>query len=73
MLETQQMGMQVRLNDPLVVTRTTAEQRANAYIPDGELMLPKPYGAHAPMKPTNENTNAYRFYKRPQVEEINFD
>jgi hypothetical protein len=40
--------------DPAVaatVTRTTAEPRPNAYIPD-DLGIPKPYGGMAPFKPT---------------------
>lgn len=33
-------------------TRTTAEPRVNAYIPEDEHGLPKAYGTHAPFKPT---------------------
>merc|ERR1711977_631305 len=33
-------------------TRTTAEPRVNAYIPDGEYGLPKAHGSHAPFMPT---------------------
>merc|ERR1719386_661245 len=33
-------------------TRTTAEPRVNAYIPEDEHGLPKAYGQHAPFKPT---------------------
>lgn len=33
-------------------TRTTAEPRVNAYIPEGEFGLPKAYGAYAPFMPT---------------------
>ena len=73
MLETRKLALENHRNDPTVVTRTTAEQRPNAYIPDGDIMLPKPYGAHPPLKPTSENNNAYRFFKRPKVEEISFD
>lgn len=34
------------------MTRTTAEPRVNAYIPEDEHGLPKAYGNHAPFKPT---------------------
>lgn len=34
------------------VVATTAEARPNAYVPDGELGVPKPYGNHAPFRPT---------------------
>ena len=45
---------------------TTAEPRPNAYIPegDGELPLPKPYGAHAPFKPS-EPGSSMRHIKKP--------
>jgi len=33
-------------------TRTTAEPRVNAYIPEEEHGLPKAYGNNAPFKPT---------------------
>merc|ERR1712072_44144 len=33
-------------------TRTTAEPRVNAYIPEDEHGLPKAYGVNAPFKPT---------------------
>merc|ERR1719162_564088 len=33
-------------------TRTTAEPRVNAYIPEDEHGLPKAYGLNAPFKPT---------------------
>ncbi|RNF05777.1 coiled-coil flagellar protein, move backward only 2 [Trypanosoma conorhini] len=45
---------------------TTAEQRPNAYIPDDELGVPKPYGALVPFKPT-PTLQSSRFY-RGQVE-----
>jgi hypothetical protein len=54
--------------------RTTAEQRANAYIPEGDLELPKPYGVHAPFKPTLAvQGNVSRFYRKPQLRELDFD
>eukprot|EP01063_Lacrimia_lanifica_P022271 TRINITY_DN29915_c0_g1_i1.p1 TRINITY_DN29915_c0_g1~~TRINITY_DN29915_c0_g1_i1.p1 ORF type:complete len:968 (+),score=513.92 TRINITY_DN29915_c0_g1_i1:108-3011(+) len=73
MLSSRQTVLAQAQNEPAVVTRTTAEQRPNAYIPDGDLMIPKPYGAHAPLKPTSEARNAHRFYKKPVVQEISFD
>jgi len=36
---------------PAQITRTTAEPRPNAYIPD-DIGIPKPYGALAPFKPS---------------------
>ena len=56
-----------------IVLRTTAEQRPNAYIPDGDLALPKPYGAHAPLKPNlASQTNSSRFLKSPK-KDLSFD
>jgi chromosome segregation ATPase len=43
---------------------TTAEPRPNAYIPEGELPLPKPYGAHAPFKPSEPGA-AMRHLRKP--------
>ncbi|ESS66591.1 hypothetical protein TCDM_04691 [Trypanosoma cruzi Dm28c] len=42
---------------------TTAEQRPNAYIPDDDLGVPKPYGALVPFKPT-PTVQSSRFYGR---------
>lgn len=54
--------------------RTTAEQRPNAYIPEGDLGLPKPYGQHAPFKPTLAvQGNVSRYYRKPHIKEIDFD
>jgi len=50
------------------VVRTTAEPRPNAYIPD-ELGLPRPYGAHPPMKPS-EQGSSMRFIRKPERREI---
>ena len=46
---------------------TTAEPRPNAYVPDSEieLPLPKPYGAHAPFKPSQPGANM-RHIRKPQ-------
>jgi len=45
---------------------TTAEPRPNAYIPDddSELPIPRPYGKHAPFKPT-ENGTTMRHIRKP--------
>lgn len=45
---------------------TTAESRHNAYIPESEmdLPLPKPYGAHAPFKPSHLGANM-RHIRKP--------
>ena len=54
--------------------RTTAEQRPNAYVPDGDLGLPKPYGKHAPFKPTlSVQGNVSRFYRKSEAKELDFD
>jgi len=53
---------------PSQVTRTTAEPRPNAYIPD-ELGIPKPYGALAPFKPTEPGTTM-RHIRNPVPKEI---
>ena len=73
MLQSRRETIATDINQPPVVTRTTAEQRPNAYIPDGDLMIPKPYGAHPPYRPSYENSAVYRFYRKPKVEEIQFD
>lgn len=53
---------------PPFATKTTAEHRVNAYIPD-EIGLPKPYGRLAPFKP-NEKSNNMRHFKKPVNKEI---
>jgi len=50
------------------VTRTTAEPRPNAYIPD-EIGIPKPYGQAAPFKPS-EPGSSMRHIRKPEVQEI---
>jgi len=54
---------------PQAVTRTTAEPRPNAYIPDGDLGIPKPYGHLAPFKPTQPGSSM-RHIKKPQYKPI---
>lgn len=50
------------------MTRTTAEPRPNAYIPE-ELGIPKPYGALAPFKPTVVGSTM-RHMRKPVIKEI---
>jgi len=51
-------------------TTTTAVPRPNAYIPDeGKLPLPKPYGALAPFKPS-ENGSSMRHIRKPVLKPI---
>ncbi|CAI9716280.1 Hypothetical predicted protein [Octopus vulgaris] len=47
-------------------TFTTAEQRPNAYMPDigCDLPVPRPYGKHAPFKPTEPGSNI-RHIRKP--------
>lgn len=54
---------------PGQVTRTTAEPRHNAYIPDDGLGLPKPYGSHAPFKATVLGSTS-RHVRKPQPKPI---
>jgi hypothetical protein len=49
--------------------RTTADPRPNAYIPDDELGIPRPYGSHAPFKP-QEAGSSMRHIRRPVQKEI---
>ncbi|KAI6653637.1 coiled-coil domain-containing protein [Oopsacas minuta] len=50
---------------------TTAHRRPNAYIPDcdGELPIPKPYGSHAPFKPSEQGSNI-RHIRKPVLKPI---
>ena len=50
---------------------TSAEPRPNAYMPsvEGELPVPKPYGSHAPFKPTAPGANI-RHIRKPQPKPI---
>eukprot|EP00668_Euglena_longa_P040853 GGOE01053773.1.p1 GENE.GGOE01053773.1~~GGOE01053773.1.p1 ORF type:complete len:936 (-),score=463.19 GGOE01053773.1:231-3038(-) len=50
---------------PAQVTRTMADQRPNAYIPDSELMLPRPYGSHQPFKSTGPSATMMKYVRRP--------
>lgn len=44
-------------------TRTTAEPRVNAYIPENEFGLPKAYGARAPFMPSSQGANMRHILK----------
>merc|ERR1719231_1372281 len=51
-------------------TRTMAEPRVNAYIPQNdELGLPRAYGAHQPFLPTPIGSNA-RHIRKPQTKQV---
>ena len=50
------------------VTRTTAEPRPNAYVPEG-MMVPKPYGGLAPFKPTAPG-RGLAYMRRPHIAEV---
>ena len=55
---------------PLQVTRTTAEPRPNAYIPD-DIGIPKPYGQLAPFKPTQAGSTM-RHIRNPKPRQIEY-
>lgn len=50
-------------------TRTTAEPRVNAYIPEDDHGLPKAYGLNAPFKPTQPGTTM-RHIRKPNPKPI---
>lgn len=58
----------IERNFPPFATKTTAEHRVNAYIPD-DIGLPKPYGKNAPFKPSDVGVNM-RHYRKPKNKEI---
>merc|ERR1712166_1548399 len=64
----QQAKQPISTTSTVHVTRTTAEPRPNAYIPD-EIGIPKPYGAFAPFKPM-EAGSSMRHIKKPVPQEI---
>lgn len=53
---------------PAQITRTTAEPRPNAYIPD-DIGIPKPYGSLAPFKPSAPGRGLSHM-RKPQPKEI---
>jgi len=64
----QQAKQPISTTSTVHVTRTTAEPRPNAYIPD-EIGIPKPYGGLAPFKPM-EAGSSMRHIKKPIPQEI---
>lgn len=49
---------------------TTAEPRPNAYIPQMDLLLlPKPYGAQAPFRPSQPGANI-RHIRKPLLKSV---
>ncbi|ETV66161.1 hypothetical protein H257_17313 [Aphanomyces astaci] len=68
-LESQRMAKQHQNNHTAhMITRTTADPRPNAYVPD-ELGIPKPYGQAAPFKPTLSGSTM-RHIRPPQRRDI---
>ena len=59
--------MDAAASDPF--SQTTAAPRPNMYIPADDLGLPKPYGAHAPFKPSSPGSNM-RHIRRPAPAEV---
>lgn len=55
---------------PTQITRTTAEPRPNAYIPD-DVGIPVPYGQAAPFKPT-EAGSTMRHIRKPVIQPVQF-
>jgi hypothetical protein len=54
---------------PPFATRTTAEKRPDAYIPDDGIGISKPYGHQAPFNPTKPGANM-RHIRKPKPIEI---
>ncbi|KAJ1510437.1 hypothetical protein HMI54_001596 [Coelomomyces lativittatus] len=52
--------------------KTTAIPRPNAYIPNDELPVAKPYGQYAPFKPGDINPGSLKYLKKPEVKPIEF-
>jgi len=50
---------------PSMITKTTAEPRPNAYIPEDSIGLPIPYGQFAPMKPSVPGSSM-RHIRKPE-------
>lgn len=59
----------MQLIQPLNVTKTAAEPRPTAYIPD-ELGIPKPYGNLAPFKPTEAGSTMRQHIRAPNPKPI---
>jgi hypothetical protein len=70
LLREEQLALK-RVLGPAEEAQSTAEPRPNAYLPtaEGELPLPKPYGSHAPFKPSPAGANM-RHIRKPQPKPI---
>jgi hypothetical protein len=69
MMERKQSGEAVEASSAMPgLTRTTAEPRPNAYIPE-EVGIPKPYGQLAPFKPS-QTGSTMRHTRKPVIKEI---
>lgn len=65
----EQREQELAEDDPSqAVTRTTAEPRPNAYLPEA-LGIPRPYGAYAPFKPSDPGSTM-RHIRKPEPREI---
>eukprot|EP00397_Hematodinium_sp_SG-2012_P009093 GEMP01009168.1.p1 GENE.GEMP01009168.1~~GEMP01009168.1.p1 ORF type:complete len:930 (+),score=259.91 GEMP01009168.1:182-2971(+) len=70
--EDQRATIQRKLEDEVLnsnATRTTAEPRVNAYVPEGDIGLPKAYGASAPFMPCTLGTTM-RHTRKPNPRPI---
>mmetsp|Transcript_25494 Transcript_25494/g.58817 ORF Transcript_25494/g.58817 Transcript_25494/m.58817 type:complete len:926 (+) Transcript_25494:75-2852(+) len=70
--QTRQDGVQRKQEEDILnsnFTRTTAEPRVNAYIPENEHGLPKAYGANAPFKPSVQGSSM-RHIRKPNPKPI---
>jgi len=66
--EDMQIAQQRRMEEDVLnsnATRTTAEPRVNAYVPDGDIGLPKAYGANTPFMPSTQGTTM-RHIRKPE-------
>lgn len=59
---------ELQMSQPLNGTKTAAEPRPTAYIPD-DIGIPKPYGNSAPFKPLEPGAHL-RKYRPPNPKEI---
>ena len=62
----------IEKNFPPFATKTTAEHRVNAYIPDdsSNVPLPKAYGNKAPFKPSDVSPHILKHFRKPIKKEI---
>lgn len=59
---------ELQMVQPMNMTKTAAEPRPTAYIPD-DIGIPKPYGGMAPFKPSEQGATM-RHIKQPQPKAI---